>query len=441
MRQSIIITLLIISISIAGCSGILPSDSATPQSSETPQPSPTASEAQTAEKSSDPDNDGLSIQREKELGLDPQDPDTDNDGFPDGVEVRNDLDPLQKDVFLEIDYGTEEPPNRASLAEMKRTFSDAPVTNPDGSTGINLHIDVSDGLPESAQATYSNASRDLIGDLRSEYFDHKGEGYYYIVVLEYDVIDNDAVTEDCQINPLEADFERDTSETPNAGGKAYGAGNGAWVLSSCGDQPRQQTTRIILHEFGHNLGLTGSDYTGIDSTDVSFNEYRSIMNYNGLQYLGFNDGEPFDDWEEINNTMSEMITVDGSADIKLPSDPVPEDPTQAVNLSTSAKTTLEDYFDAANAGNATLVNEYHRGPIGEFTDDDLPKSVALTETEVIKIERGGDNSDEAFAHVRASFELTTQDGERRHGQATYILYRDDEIYGEWYVYDIKSSEG
>ncbi len=45
----------------------------------------------------DSDGDGLTDQREAELGLDPNSPDSDRDGIPDGIEVDAGYDPLQRD--------------------------------------------------------------------------------------------------------------------------------------------------------------------------------------------------------------------------------------------------------------------------------------------------------------------------------------------------------
>jgi hypothetical protein len=69
--------------------------------------------------------------------------------------------PLRKDLFLEIDYmdcsvpaGDCPPgdahshrPKVAALDAVVAAFADAPVSNPDGATGITLHVDVSNAIP------------------------------------------------------------------------------------------------------------------------------------------------------------------------------------------------------------------------------------------------------------------------------------------------------
>ncbi|MCM0059334.1 MAG: gliding motility-associated C-terminal domain-containing protein [Algoriphagus sp.] len=54
-------------------------------------------------KAADCDNDGLTNQREKDLGTDPLDADTDGDGVPDGVEVTDGTDPLDGTEYKDAD--------------------------------------------------------------------------------------------------------------------------------------------------------------------------------------------------------------------------------------------------------------------------------------------------------------------------------------------------
>ncbi len=99
----------------------------------------------------DSDNDGLSDEKEKSIGTDPDNPDTDNDGILDGMEAnpyayrhifgkdRNHWpDPLKMDLYVEID-GMHLPSDVKEM--MTKFYADAPIKNPDNSTGIRLHID------------------------------------------------------------------------------------------------------------------------------------------------------------------------------------------------------------------------------------------------------------------------------------------------------------
>ncbi len=84
--------------------------------------------------------------------------DQDRDGLSDDWETRGvdvdgdgtiDLDlpawgarPDHADVFLELDYEAARAPTQPGIAAMKRAFATAPWPNPDGTTGITLHVDV-----------------------------------------------------------------------------------------------------------------------------------------------------------------------------------------------------------------------------------------------------------------------------------------------------------
>ena len=74
--------------------------------------------------------------------------DFDNDGNVDLDLPAMGADPLHKDIFIEIDYmvkggifGHSHKPKAESLQIVIDSFNNAPVSNPDGTTGIHLHID------------------------------------------------------------------------------------------------------------------------------------------------------------------------------------------------------------------------------------------------------------------------------------------------------------
>jgi hypothetical protein len=103
----------------------------------------------------DRDRDDLSDVEEVTLGTDPDNRDTDADALWDGWEVHhiNGIDlqamgasPLHKDIFVEMDYMRRDTatnglgPSDAVLRGIEAVFAAAPVTNPDGLTGINIHL-------------------------------------------------------------------------------------------------------------------------------------------------------------------------------------------------------------------------------------------------------------------------------------------------------------
>ena len=242
----------------------------------------------------DTDDDGLDDGPEvQEYRTEPTVADTDGDGLSDGAEVyRKDLfpdaDPLSTDVYVEVDRMEGVAFERAELERVVAEFDDAPLANPDGSSGANLHVVANETIPRESSTDVVNLTQ-----YRSQYFDRAGQGYHYLVIVE--------------------DVAGDT-DRGNVIGKAS---LGTMMVES---QPgRDHTGTTVMHELGHSLGLSPADFDGIDSTRYSFREYTSVMNYNTPRdYYGFSSsGGPtsFDDWDSLENHMftpaTSFITVDG----------------------------------------------------------------------------------------------------------------------------------
>lgn len=76
-----------------------------------------------------------------------------------------------------------------------------------------------------------------------------------------------------------------------------------------------------MHELGHSLGLTSVDYSGIDSRQVPFEAYPSVMNYNRpTEFVGYHVGEPFDDWAHIATELHTPLTTRATARGRAASD-------------------------------------------------------------------------------------------------------------------------
>lgn len=207
---------------------------------------------------------------EIELGPTPDQPDKDTSG--DGIadellltaDVFEDADPLRKNVFVEADYQNtiERETVARQLEEARQVFAQAPIRNPDGSMGIDLHYVIDDRLE--IDGTVSNQDLDQI---EREQFDRHLRGHFYMLFIQ---------------------------DAADALGFAT---NQAKTLVA---EPSPTTP---LHELGHAVGL-GSIYLGVDQTRYSFAEYPSVMNYNAPRYATvFADetGHPeaANDWEII----------------------------------------------------------------------------------------------------------------------------------------------
>ena len=224
---------------------------------------PDGQQAQTDANATDTDGDGLSDSLERSVyGTDPTDADTDGDGYPDGMEVRceqaiPDADPLRTDIYVEVDSTQATTLSDSVQASIVETFDNAPVSNPDGSTGIDIHL-VTDDTNLSANGTVystprSGAGNDLY-DFRANHSEHRSDGYYYVLL-----------TDDVAYN-----------------GDDYFVGAGRPEIAAMERfDSTTITASLFMHELGHAMGL-GANQDGIDEERYTRAEYNSVMNYNGL---------------------------------------------------------------------------------------------------------------------------------------------------------------
>ena len=64
-----------------------------------------------------------------------------------------------KDIFVEVDYmgsswGHNHKPNPTAISDVIQAFANAPVSNPDGRGGINLHVLVDQEIPHTFEITW-----------------------------------------------------------------------------------------------------------------------------------------------------------------------------------------------------------------------------------------------------------------------------------------------
>ena len=240
-------------------------------------------EGETNPRDRDSDNDGLADGAEIERGTDPNVRDTDGDNLLDGWEVHSDAypgaDPLYTDIFVEIDYmrNYSLPAEERDLIQSK--FASAPVPNPNGTNGIDLHLVRSDRVPYTSVLGHRGTD-----EYEEEYFDHDGQGYHYAILVDQSSI---AATENRRI-------------LDGAGGR------GLLHVSGTVDDTRMGT--VFMHELGHSLGLTPDLFRGVDQTNISFAEYPSMMSYNSPNdYYGYSSGNAsdtdFDDWGYVEEEM------------------------------------------------------------------------------------------------------------------------------------------
>jgi hypothetical protein len=210
-------------------------------------------------------------------GTNPNDPDTDDDGISDGDETLGTssglnlpamgANPVHKNIFLEYDWFVDSlecathshRPTPQSISLVSAAFANAPVQNPDGTTGITLINDYGQGGAFSGGNLINDADGVLTGGVNdTEYVNYKSVnfaanrlGYFHYVILPHQYNTNSY-----------------------SSGQAQVVGDSLIVSLYCANSD-QNVANTIMHELGHNLGLLhgGNEYTNYKPN------YNSVMNY------------------------------------------------------------------------------------------------------------------------------------------------------------------
>lgn len=224
---------------------------------------------------SDVDGDGSSDGEESTVGTDPANADTDRDGIGDRAEtavvdgfspVAWGASPLHRDMFVEVDWwdqlGEVGQPTALAMDTLRTAFLDSPLTNPDGTYGIVVHVDAGEygggsavslpPIPAGIECSVTNLKAlrlaDNVAPERRDIFFHAFVGplrefcgYSGVAYAGRSVIIND----DGDLSTLLGDV---------SGGGVY------------------------AHEFGHTLGL----YHGGNEEVNCKPNYPSIMSYHYL---------------------------------------------------------------------------------------------------------------------------------------------------------------
>lgn len=201
-------------------------------------------------------------------------------------------DPQHKDIFVEADWmgdpgnGHDHAPDPNAIQEIVDAFDNAPVSNPDGSTGIHLHVDYGPTSPLTwgAAATWGALSdgdelahQTNISTCPGDNFNWSG----------FDTLKNANFLEEREAifhyniwgHSMCSDLSGTSGISRNGGGGTFGDGASDFIVSlggwsgMTGTQDQQAGT--FMHELGHNLGLR---HGGEDHTQWKPN-YLSVMNY------------------------------------------------------------------------------------------------------------------------------------------------------------------
>ncbi len=203
--------------------------------------------------------------------------DTDKDALPDGWEANgyNGVDlpgmgasPWHKDVFVEHDWMDgphNHMPSWTVLNNVRKAYAAAPVSNPDGVSGIILHNDLSNSVPHQNDVSASCATL--------------WAGFDAIKNANFAANRADIFHYNLWAHDLCPDYGSTSGISRGIPASDYIVSLGSWP--SYGDTAAR--TGTFMHELGHNVGLTHGGNTG-DHENYKPN-HLSIMNYS-FQVLG-----------------------------------------------------------------------------------------------------------------------------------------------------------
>ena len=232
----------------------------------------------------DTDGDGLLDQDEALIGTDPQNPDTDGDGITDGHEVNGvdlngdgvtdlffpDANPRRRDIFVEVDCmvdrctsPTQEEFKEEVFNEVKNVFANAPLTNYDGTQGVDIHFYIDEtNIP-------------LEDSISAEWFNTAGKEFFG--TQEERQHTNSAAILKSKTEDFLFHYAFFVNKYEGAGGAGEMPGNDLVIANTNtnGLDAHDVQSSKLLHELGHNLGL---DHGGGDGIKCKPN-YLSGMNY------------------------------------------------------------------------------------------------------------------------------------------------------------------
>ena len=208
--------------------------------------------------------------------------------------------PNHKNLYVEVDYMQFHRPIggntnvNSALNDVRRAFSLAPVSNPDGATGITLFTQVDDQIPHQNTTDLD----DLINNIKPAWFgtateraDPNNETLlaakrmaFHYAVFAHDQSGDSAGSSGLAETPgMDFLVTLGNEGTPEEPGWTIDPGTNHNVGT------RSEQAGTFMHELGHNLGL---EHGGGDQTNCKTN-YFSVMNYL-FQFPGLVASRPLD---------------------------------------------------------------------------------------------------------------------------------------------------
>lgn len=251
--------------------------------------SPNCPDQLARDRNGDPDKDAIPTWMECETVVIP--------GEPGAGEMRLGevgADPLHRDLFLEVDTMNDHPLLPDAAERVEKAFSEAPVDNPDGRTGIDLHIDYDSSAPieYGSSVTWSRLSRaNSFGHVKwlgsfdsdkkydwAQFVKRKDANQdsvrqfafsYLLVVHRYGSEENES-----------SGIARAGNFTTKGLGQDFIMSLGGFRSSGHYKGTVEEQAGTLMHEYGHVLGLGhGGRIGGVADHENYKPNYPSIMNY------------------------------------------------------------------------------------------------------------------------------------------------------------------
>jgi len=214
--------------------------------------------------------------------------DSDGDGLSDSTEAYLGSSPLHKDVFVEIDWfivnGRSMKPRPGFVEFVQSVFAAAPVLNPDGTYGIRIHVELSQGIrTNQAVLGYSETNSSdsynwgQFDAYKSAYFtpSKRSTHHYCLFVADYGD-QNGKATRSSGISRNPDNFVAGASDfIVSLGSLPDSKNDEGWYNHPTPGRFKYTQAGTFVHELGHNLGLR---HGGTDHVNYKPN-LLSVMNY------------------------------------------------------------------------------------------------------------------------------------------------------------------
>jgi len=226
------------------------------------------------ESSNSPDSNQTILTPSHSVSVDPT-VDSDNDGFTDAVEMDEpNLDPHRKDIIINVVAmeGLYIPPR--IYDSVYTSFLRSPLDN---GNGIRIHFLQYGDMRYTETTSIDDMNRHYLRTFSADEQEHQ-----YTLYVVNDI--------------------KDTSYDPE------GATHIEHQYMAVDHEPNAVEV-YLTHEIGHLFGLTPSHHQAIDSFDVPYSVYPSVMNYNYFsapsRKIQFYNGSDINEWAIMNTTLNE----------------------------------------------------------------------------------------------------------------------------------------